>query len=352
MDVETIWEEYGFGQFQEEMDRLFPTCNISFPELMQRLMRGEIIGVLTDFFQTGIREFTGNPEGLKSIFIWLIVLGILSSLMGHLVEVFDRHQVAELSFYVTYLLVSAVLLRCFTQSAEVVAEAMENIALFCRLLIPAYLMAVGVAGGAVAAGAYYQLMLILLGIVQEVLTGIILPLVYSYAVLGIVNGVWVEEKLTLLLEYMEKAVKGILKAAVWLVTGLGIFQSVLTPVMASFQNTMIRKAMGALPGIGDAAEGVLQLTVGAAVVVKNSMGLGLLILLCFLCLVPLLRVFLMAAMLKGAAAFMSLVSHKRITNCTDLAGNSIFLLLRLLGTALLLFFISITIIAVATNKGY
>lgn len=351
MDVETIWEEYGFGQLQNEMDRLFPTYDISFPELMHRLLQGDVLGVLSDYLQLGIKEMAGSTEGIKNIFVWLVVLGVMSALVGHFVEVFDKHQVADLSFYFIYLLMSTVLLKCFSQTMDLTVHVMENIVLFSRLLIPAYLMAVGVATGAMTAGTYYQFMLILLCIVQEILSGVILPLIYSYCLLAVVNGIWIEEKLTLFMEFLEKIIGGVLKASVWIVTGLSVFQSVLTPVLDSFQNTIVQKTMGALPGVGDAAEGVMKLTVGSAVVIKNSMGLGLLILLCLLCLTPLLRIGLTAFMLKAAAALMGIVSNKRITTCADQVGNGAFFLFRLAGTAMLLFLISIAIIAIATNKG-
>ena len=352
MDFDTIWEGYGYGQLQEEMDKLFPTYSISFRDLLHRLIQGDIIGVLADFMQWSIQDMAGDIAGIKNIFVWLLVLGVLAALMGHFVEIFDSHQVADLSFYFVYLLMAMVLLKCFSQTAQVTREVLENIVLFDRLLIPAYLMAVGVAAGPLTANVYYQLMLILLCIVQEILVVILIPLIYSYCLLAVINGIWVEDKMALLIDFVEKIVGWILKAAVWIVTGLGIFQSVLTPVLESFQKSVVQKAVGSLPGIGDAAEGAVKLTVGSAVVIKDSMGLGLLLLLVFLCAAPLLRIFFTAFMLKAAAAFMGVVSHKRITTCADKVGNGAFLLLRTAGTAMLLFLITLAVIAVATNRGY
>lgn len=59
---------------------------------------------------------TGNGSiccGQENILIWLIVLGILSALLIHFVEVFDKHQIADLSFYFIYLLMGVILLQCF-----------------------------------------------------------------------------------------------------------------------------------------------------------------------------------------------------------------------------------------------
>lgn len=352
MDLESIWADYGLDELQAGLDTLFPRYDISLADLMQRILQGDIIGALSDFLQESIAEMAGATLGMKNVFVWLLVLGVVSALMSHFVEVFDKHQVADLSFYFMYLLMSAILLKCFVQAAQTAVETLESITLFIRLLMPAYLLAVGVATGSMTAGAYYQLLLLLIFGVEQILLGIVIPLIYSYCLLAMINGIWIEEKLTLIIEFLEKVVGWILKAAVGVVTGISIFQSVLTPVMDSVKNSALQKTISAIPGIGNAADGVVELTVGSAVVIKNSVGLVLLLLLLLLCAAPLAKIFITALLLKAAAAFMGIVSDKRVTACANRTGDAGLLLFRTAGTAMLLFLISIAIVAVTTNRGF
>lgn len=352
MNLDIIWEEYGFDSLQEGMNMLFPTCEITFSQLWQRLLSGDVIGALTQLLQVSIEDMAYKTAGLKNVFVWLLVLGIVSALMSHFVEVFDHHQTADLSFYFMYLITGAILLKCFGEAAEVAENAINDVAVFGKLMVPVYLLAVGTATGSVTAGAYYQILLLLICSVEEIVLKAVLPFTYTYCMLCVVNGVWVEEKLTMLIKLMEKVFGWVLKAALWGITGIGVFQSVLTPVVDSVKNSALQKAMGAIPGIGDGAEGVMKLAVGSAVIVKNSMGLGLLILLLALCAAPLLRILVMALMLKISAAFMGIVSDKRITACTDRIGNGVFGLFQLAGTTMLLFMVTIAITAVMTNRGF
>ena len=85
--------------------------------------------------------------------------------------------------------------------------------MFVRLMVPTYLLAVGVASGPATVGAGYQLMLLLIYGTEKILLGVVLPLIYCYGLLTMINGIWVEEKLTLLTELLEKAVGWILKAS-------------------------------------------------------------------------------------------------------------------------------------------
>lgn len=352
MDLDSIWAEYGFDELQSGLDTLFPQYGISLSELMQRLLQGDVTGVLTDFASQVFQGLTGPFADMKSVFVRLLVLGVVSALMSHFTEVFDRHQVADLSFYFMYLLMTAVLLKCFGQAAGTAVETMGNIVLFVRLLMPVWLLAVGMATGSFTVSGYYQLLLILIYGVQQILVGVVVPLTYCYCMLAVINGIWSEEKLTLLIEFLEKLIGWILKAAVGIVTGVSVFQAVLTPVLDSVKTGALQKAVSALPGIGNTADGMLELVLGSAVVIKNSVGVLLLLLLLLLCAAPLAKIFLMALLLKGAAAFMGIVSDKRITSCANRTGDAGLMLFKVTGTAMFLFLITIAIVATTTNRGF
>lgn len=83
-------------------------------------------------------------------------------------------------------------------------------------MVPTFLLTVGVASGPVTVGAGYQLMLLLIYGTEKILLGVVLPLIYSYCLLTMINGIWVEEKLALLADLLEKLIGWILKASwVW-----------------------------------------------------------------------------------------------------------------------------------------
>lgn len=352
INIEGIWQDYGLDKLADGLNTLFPEYSISLEELLARVVQGDIIGALTQLMQSAIGGMTSQLTGLKNVLIWLVVLGIVSALMTHFVEIFDKHQIADISFYFMYLLLTAVLLKCFYQASQTAVETVENIVLFIKMLVPTYLLSVGVATGTTTVSAYYQLLLLLIYGVENILVAGVLPFVYSYIMLSVVNGVWIEEKLTLLIELIEKGIRAILKASIGLVTGISIFQAVITPVIDSVKSSALQKALSVIPGIGNAADGVVELVVGSAVVIKNSIGIVLLILLIVLCAAPLLKIFLIACLLKAAAALMGIVSDKRITACTNKIGEGSMLLFRTTGTALVLFLITISIVATATNRGF
>jgi len=350
MELQSIWQDYGLDELEQGMKTLFPESQFSLMTLFEMIMEGKILEGLEYLFRGGITDVVNQFAGMKNIFVWLLILGLVSALLNHFVGIFDRHQIADLSFYYIYLLFSAVLLKCFVQAAQTAETAMENIILFVKLLVPTYMLTVGVATGTTTAGAYSQLLVLIIFGVEHMLVGFVLPLIYCFVILSVVNCVWAEEKLALFMELVEKAVGWLLKVAMGVVTGVGVFQSIITPMVDSVKKTALQKTMSVIPGIGDVADGAVELVAGTAVVIKNSIGIVLVILLLLLCAAPLMQLFLTAFLLKGAAAFMGIVGDRRITACANRTGDAGMMLFRTTGTAMLLFLITLAVVAASVGK--
>ena len=346
-DLNLVWQDYGLDRLEEGIERLFPRGGINLEDILLQVISGDIFGALSELFQGSLRGFMGQLDGMKNVFVWMLVLGIVSSLMTHFVEIFDRHHVADIGFYFMYLLFTALLLKCFGQAAEAAAHAFDNIILFVQLLVPAYLITVGISAGALTAGATYQVMLFSVYGVEYILSAGLLPLIYSYVMLSVINGIWVEEKLSLLIDLLGKAIGWVLKGALGIVTGISIFQALIAPVVDSARTSALQKFLSAIPGVGGAASGVTELVLGSAMVIKNSVGVVLLLLLLLMCAAPLFKIALIAGILKCVAAFMGIVSDKRITACADRTGDAGLLLLKTTGTAMVLFLIAIAVTTAA-----
>lgn len=352
IQMDKIWKDYELGGLEQKLEELFPSSSPDLESLLQRLIKGDVLGCIREFFRTTMQSWTGGLSSLKQIFIWILVLGIVAALLSHFIEIFDNHQIADIGFYFTYLLMIVILMKCFMEASLVAVSAMERILEFIQVFIPAYFLSIGVAQGSLTASAGYQILILIIYIVENILLKLVLPLIYSYVLLSVVNGLWIEERLTLLVEAVEKGIRFLLKTLLGMVTGISALQSMITPAIDSVKSGTLQKAIGAIPGVGDAADGVMETVVGSAVIIKNSLGIILLLILLALAAIPLLQILITAGLLKAAAALLGVVSDKRITACTNKVGSGSELLFKTVGTAVLLFLITISIAAYTTNRGF
>ena len=332
----------GINQGVEE---LFPGMNIDTGGLLSMIMQGEILEALKALVGQVKASLADEMGGIRQVFIYILILGVVSALFSGFSDLFVGQQIAQAGFYFLYLFLMVILTKVFLVVSEVAVTAVENIVLFVKLFIPTYFMAVGAAQGAASAVYYYQMMLIVAYLVESFLNTVLIPFIYSYVMLALLNGLWAEEKLSLLLEFIEKGIILALKISMGAVTGLSLVQAVIVPVASQLKISAMRKAVSAIPGIGSVAEGVTELVLGSAVLIKNSMGVLLLVLILGACILPLLKILIVTATVKLGAAITGIVSDKRIAACTDRVGIGCLLLLRCVFTSMALFIIVIAVVS-------
>ena len=333
------------GSINEGMDRLFPGFKLDGTELLKMVMEGRSGEAFRQLLAQIGDSLTGELGGIRQILIYILVLGVVSALFAEFSDLFAGEQIAQAGFYFLYLFLMVILTKVFLFVSEVASGAVENIVLFIQLFIPTHTIAVGAAQGTAAAAYYYQLMLLLAYLVESFLNKVLIPLIYSYVMLALLNGLWSEEKLSLLLDFIAKGVGFALKVSLGTVTGLSFVQAVIVPVASGLRISAMRKAISAIPGIGGVAEGMTELMLGSAVLIKNSMGVLLLVLIAGACILPLLKILVVTGVVKLGAAVTGIVSDKRISACTDRVGEGCFLLLRCVFTAVALFVIVIAVIS-------
>lgn len=333
------------GSVNEGMENLFPGFELDGKELLEMVMEGRVWDAFKKLLGEVRDSLAGEIGGLKQILVYILVLGIVSALFAEFSDLFAGEQIAQAGFYFLYLFLMVILTKVFLFVSEIASGAVENIVLFIKLFIPTYFIAVGAAQGTAAAAYYYQLMLILAYLAESFLNKVLIPLIYSYVMLALLNGLWAEEKLSLLLDFIAKGIGIMLKVSLGAVTGLSLVQAVIMPVASGLRISAMRKVVSAIPGIGSVAEGVTELMLGSAVLIKNSMGVLLLILIAGACILPLLKILTVTGVVKLGAAITGIVSDKRISTCTDRVGEGCFLLLRCAFTAIALFVIVIAVIS-------
>lgn len=348
--VEQWLETIDMGAVNEGVKELFPELSIDGTRLLRMIMQGEVKEAAAMLAEQVKNETTGKLLGMKQIFISILVLGILSALFSEFSDLFAGRQLAQAGFYFLYLFLLVVLTKVFGSACEVAEETVENIVLFIKMFIPTYFIAVGTAQGTATAACYYQLMLAAVYLVESFLGAVLMPFISSYVLLALLNGVWVEEKLSLLLELMKKGIIMVLKLLLGAVTGFSLVQAVIVPIADGLKISAVKKAVMSIPGIGGVAEGVAELLLGAAVLLKNSLGVLLLVLLAGVCLMPIIQLLALTLTVKLAAAVAGIVSDKRLADCADKVGEGCFLLLRCVFTCVALFFIVIAVIAYATTS--
>ncbi|MCM1251551.1 MAG: stage III sporulation protein AE [Clostridium sp.] len=346
-----IWQEMDMEEAENNFKSLFPDYRFDGEQVLSLIMQGKIKEAVQTLVSGLAESVKGEWGEMKTLFAMILILGVTAALFANFSDVFQSRQVSDIAFYFIYLLLIAVLLKVFNNAAATVKEMLSRLTVFMQMFVPAYLLAVGTAAGASSATAYYQLFLMAAYVIEKCYLSLLMPVVYCFILLSVMNGVWMEEKLNLLLDFVEKAVGYAIKITLGIITGFSVLQSLISPVVDSLESSALKKAVSIIPGIGNLTEGMFEMVVGSAVLIKNSIGIYITIVMLFICILPILKILLLSGVLKAGAALIGIVSDKRMTNCANRVGDGSLMLLKVALSAIGLFIISIAIITCTTNRG-
>ena len=346
-----ILSELDLKEVQDMLDAMLGEESFSFREALENLLTGK-----DAFSEEAVQKFLhgllfSGLEKEKSLFMKILLLILLAALLANFASVFDSGQIGEISFYIVYLLLFMLLMNSFSQAASALQQVISWMTDFMKALAPAYLITVSAASGAGAAAMFYEGVLILVWLIQWILLSVILPGTDLYVLLRLVNHLSREEMLGKLAELLSTAISWGLKTLLGIVAGLQVVKGLVAPVVDTLKRSLIGKAAGALPGVGNAVNMVTELVVTSAVLVRNCLGVMILIAFVLAGAGPVIRYGILSLAYRFLAACAQPVSDKRIVECLSTVGEGYGLLLKILFTAEVLCMLAFLILMAGLGGG-
>ncbi len=341
-----LMEELNLDEIQEAMDRLLEDNSFSLTEMMEKLMSGQmsldkdtVVLFLRGIF---LEQFSRERSILLQIFLLVLVAAVFSNFTS----MFQNGQIGEISFYVIYLLLFVLLMESFQSMSSQLESSLRAVVAFMQGLAPAYFLAIAASNGATTAAVFYEMVLLLVWLIQWLMITFVLPAANLSVLLNMVNHLSKEDLLSKLSELLRTLVDWALKTMLGVVAGMQIIQSLVAPVIDSLKRSAIGKTASALPGVGNAFNAVTEIVVTAAVLVRNCLGVTFVIILAIWGLTPLIQYALMSLTYRLMSALTQPVSDPRMVGCLSIMGDGCGLLLRILLTTQVLCMVTIVILAV------
>lgn len=278
-DFSSIWDTSGMEKAVEEAGLYEEYDTIDFSGIFGQIITGDLIGAIEDIFEGVKRSMFGDTGFLKSTFLELLVLSVAAGVLGAFMHSFETKETAQMGSLIITTLLFTILLSTFTIAISITKSALTLTMNMMNVMLPVYYTAVAVSGNTITAFAYYRLTLIILYLMENVLLFLVLPMVSGYVLLALAGGFWQEDKIDAIAAFLKKAVHFILKTSIGMISGISILQTMVTPAIDSLKSDGIQKTMSMIPGIGNAADGLLEISIGSAVLIKNSVGVFVLLFL-------------------------------------------------------------------------
>ena len=342
---EEILEEFDFSEIDEMMKDIFPREKLNFKDTIVGLISGDMefsIDLVKEFVWD---QFTYELENSRSGLIHILLLVIIAAIFANFSGMFQSTQVSEISFLMLYMLLITICLHNFRILADAVTMHLGSLTEFIKLLGPIYFLAVGFATGSSTSVAFYQLVLLLVFLVEMLVLNFLIPLTQIYLIMRILGELSTEIHVSKFAELLETIITWTLKTLMGGVIGLNVIQGLIAPAIDSVKRSLLTRGGEALPIVGDAIGGVAEVFLGTAVLIKNSIGVVGMIVCLIVCLVPLIQMAVTSLMYQFVAALIQPVSDKRMVNCVGGMADSSKILLKIVSTTGILFLLTIAVVA-------
>ena len=298
--------------------------SVTFSGLVRGLMTGRI-PFQPETVRTYVTDlFFSEILNQKQMALQILLIVLSSAVFSNFIRVFEKSQIAEISFYMMYLLVSTMLLRSFSGMDTLVAETLSHITRLIKLLLPAYLASIVFSAGSLSALGFYQAATVTVALLQGVIMRGVLPLLQFYLAVLMLNQMTKEDLFSRFAQLLQTIVDWSLKTVIGVAVGLQAVQCLIAPGVDSFKNSAAHRIAKSIPGIGNLFDAASETVTGYAI------GTGGMLLIAAICLLPLLKLLTCILIFRLLCAIIQPICEKRMLACVESISCAAALLLRIL----------------------
>lgn len=340
-----LLERMELDEVQDMVDELLGDSSFHLGEAIRQIISGEQPFSREMFLEIVYKAVFGEIDRQRQSIFQMLLLILAAAFFANFAKAFEKSQIGEISFYVIYLILFALLMNVFGSMSHSLERNLSLLVSLMKAAAPAYYLAVAVSVGVTTASLFYQIVLILILMIQIAAVSLLLPCVNLYVLLELVNHLSREEMLSRLSELLKMLVEWSLKTMLGVLVGMQVIQGLVAPVMDTLKRSAIGKTAGAIPGVGNAINSVTEIILTSAVLIRNSLGVVFLVAFLMWGLTPILRYGASGILYKLLAAAAQPVSDKRIVGCINTMGEGCLLLMKILFTSEVLCMLTVIVVA-------
>lgn len=299
----------------------------------------------TDSFGDSLRELVQKavlqvrPDLAEAVRTSTRVIAVV--MMAALVNVFAG-SIKKVTFAAGATAIAVMLLMNVNSMIGLASETIRELSDYGKLLFPVMTTAMAAQGGLSSSAALYLGTAAFDALLGNLISGILLPMVYLFLAVAVANSAMAEDLLKKMRDLIKNGISWCLKTALTIFTTYmsitGVVSGTTDAAALKATKVTISSVVPVVGGIlSDASEAVLVSTG----IMKNAAGIYGILAVLALFLEPFLRIGIQYLMLKAAAAVCSVFGVREISGLIDDFGAAMGLLLGMTGAVCLLLLISV-----------
>ena len=339
------------SDLEEKLRGMTDFSDLSFSDLVLELLQGKLPSGISGLWGEVWRLLFSYLGGQKQLAVQILLIALFSAVCTNFIRVFENGQIADISFYMMYLLIGTLLIGAFAEMQALTVNTLKSLFQFVTLLLPAYVVTIVFSAGSVSALGFYELTLLSVHILQLLFIKMVLPLIQIYVVFLFFNQLTQEDLFSQASEFLKTLLEWILKTTTAILVGLQTIQCLVAPAVDTLKNSTAHRIVKALPGVGGLMDSAAETIAGSALVIKNAVGVAGMIVVLRICLLPFLKLGLSVLLFQLLCALLQPISEKRMVDCIRSFSDGVMLLMKTMLAGLAVFLVSLAMITASVRGG-
>lgn len=324
--------------------------DIDIQELLNNAIKGELDTnqLLKNIFPLLGTEIKESLKVMGSILIIVLIHSVLKSISDNL----NNKSVAQITYYVQYILIATVIMTNFSSIITLTKEAVGNMISFIQLLFPLLMTLMLASGSAVSVNLVQPIILFIINLISNIFQSIIIPIILVGTALAIVSKI--SDRIQI-----DKFSKFLKSSSVWVIgILLTIFVGVLSiegTLGSSVDGITAKTAKAAvssfIPVVGKVLGDAVDTVIGCSAILKNAIGIVGVIVVIAICITPILKLAIITIIYHLTAALCEPIADSKIVSLISQMADTFKILLAIVCSISVMLIIGITLVINISNTG-
>lgn len=324
--------------------------DIDIQELLNNAIKGELDTnqLLKNIFPLLGTEIKEALKVMGSILIIVLIHSVLKSISNNL----NNKSVAQITYYVQYILIATVIMTNFSNIISLTKEAVGNMISFIQLLFPLLMTLMLASGSVVSVNLVQPIILFIINLISNIFQSMIIPIILVGTALAIVSKI--SDRIQI-----DKLSKFLKSSSVWVIgILLTIFVGVLSiegTLGSSVDGITAKTAKAAvssfIPVVGKVLGDAVDTVIGCSAILKNAIGIVGVIVVIAICITPILKLAIITIIYHLTAALCEPIADSKIVSLITQMADTFKILLAILCSISVMLIIGITLVINISNTG-
>lgn len=350
--INSQMDSFNISSFIDEANKYSNNIlkDIDIHELLNNAIKGEVDTnqLLKNIFPLLGTEIKEALKVMGSILIIVLIHSVLKSISDNL----NNKSVAQITYYVQYILIATVIMTNFSSIITLTKEAVGNMISFIQLLFPLLMTLMLASGSAVSVNLVQPIILFIINLISNIFQSIIIPIILVGTALAIVSKI--SDRIQI-----DKLSKFLKSSAVWVIgILLTIFVGVLSiegTLGSSVDGITAKTAKAAvssfIPVVGKVLGDAVDTVIGCSAILKNAIGIVGVIVVIAICITPILKLAIITIIYHLTAALCEPIADSKIVSLITQMADTFKILLAIVCSISVMLIIGITLVINISNTG-